>query len=407
MNMRSESTSVDLLDRTLDVDSHEMVPAQQWGEVFGPAAGRIAILAEPFMRKTGGNDFSNPTFAGDIEDITYDNVWNIRGTRAPGASDFSRRIEVIDLMGVMRQLVFPSYALIAEQFLDGNDFILRDQVETNLPLPELRALGRAGLDEYNEWAVKLAHLCPDRLRPVAYLAHGNSADELIAEATDLINRGIPAVHLSSGSPPAGLSPADPKLDPLWTVLEENDVPILLHVGGGFSFLDAAWGRAPAFKPGKVQSHELGLEPYTFSTLHMSACNYLTVMILGGVFERFPRLRFGAIELGAAWLGGLAEHLDLWAAGVYAHRLKPFISMLPSEYMARNVRVTPFNNLEPIEEHLLRYPHLVNCYCYSTDYPHIEGGTDIKRILHERVAPLGDEVLEKFFATNAELLLPGR
>lgn len=406
MTSHTES-SVDLLDRTLDVDSHEMVPSHLWGEVFGPAAGRIAVLAEPFMQKTGANDFSNPTFPGDIAEITYDNVWNIRGTKAPGASDFTRRVAVMDLMGVKRQLVFPSYALIAEQFLDGNDFVLRDQVETNLPVPELRALGRAGLDEYNEWAVGVAQLDPDRIRPVAYLSHGNSVDELLAEATDLIRRGIPALHLSSGSPPAGRSPADPELDQLWSLLEANDIPLLLHVGGGFSFLDAAWGRAPAFRPGKVESHELGLEPYTFSTLHMSPANYLTVMILGGVFERFPRLRFGAIELGACWLGGLAEHLDMWATSVYKTRLKPYISMLPSEYMARNVRVTPFNNFEPIEVHLERYSHIVDCYCYSTDYPHIEGGTDIKRILHERVAPLGDEVLEKFFATNAELLLPAR
>jgi predicted TIM-barrel fold metal-dependent hydrolase len=397
-----------LMDRLLDVDSHELVPSHLWADVFGPSAGRIAEVSEPFFRKQGAaTNFANPGYPGDVMDITHDNVWQVRGTAAPGACDFSRRTAVLDIMGVERQLVFPSYGLVAEQLTDGNDFILRDHVESTLPVAELREIGRKGLDEYNEWAVRTSQLNPDRIRPVAYLYHAQSVAELFAQATDLVGRGVRAVHLSSGHPPAGMSPAHPDLDPLWALLEANDIPMLLHLGGGFSLMHEAWGRAPAFLPGKVESHEVGLEPYTFSVLHFSPCNYLSVMILGGVFERFPRLRFGVLELGAHWLGALAETLDMWARDVYSTRLKPFISMLPSEYLARNVRVTPFNNIEPIDEHLRRYPHLVDCYCYSTDYPHIEGGLDSKRVLYDRVAPLGDDIVEKFFVTNAELLLPVR
>jgi hypothetical protein len=50
-------------------------------------------------------------------------------------------------------------------------------------------------------------------------------------------------------------------------------------------------------------------------------------------------------------------------------------------------------------------HLATSYCFSTDYPRIEGGTDIKRKFVKRLAPLGEDIMHKFFRTNSELLLP--
>src|SRR5258708_19280735 len=47
-----------------------------------------------------------------------------------------------------------------------------------------------------------------------------------------------------------------------------------------------------------------LFPYT--TLFRS--HFISMLVLGGVFERFPSLRFGAIEVGGGWLGPLAERL---------------------------------------------------------------------------------------------------
>jgi predicted TIM-barrel fold metal-dependent hydrolase len=66
-------------------------------------------------------------------------------------------------------------------------------------------------------------------------------------------------------------------------------------------------------------------------------------------------------------------------------------------------VTPFNNFEPIEEHLARYPHLQDCYMFSTDYPHFEGGLDIQRVLEQKLSAFDDEVQAKFFRHNAEIL----
>ncbi|MER6176157.1 amidohydrolase family protein [Streptosporangium sp. NPDC001681] len=395
-----------LLDQTLDVDAHEMTPSHLWGEVFGEAAARISELALPVLKKTGANDFYNPTLAADVEEITDENVWNIRGSRAPGAFDMSRRVAVMDVMGVARQFVFPSFALFANHLYTGTEATHRDRYQLTLPEAEIRALGLAGINEYNEWVVRQSQVEPERIRPVAYISPGDSPEELYEQTEALLDRGVLAINLPAGHPPGGRSPASPELDPYWEMLDRRNIAVLVHVGGEWGFLKSAeWGRAPAFKPGKVESNELGSEPFSFATMQLPICNYLAAMTMGGVFERHPGLRFGAIEIGAGWLGPWAENLDMWARDVYATRMKPFISKLPSEYIASNVRVNPFNNIEPLDKYIAKYPNLRSSYCFSTDYPHIEGGKDVKRKFIDLLAPLGEEVIQDVFVKNCELLLP--
>ena len=396
-----------VLDRVLDADSHEMAPSHFWGPLFGAASGEIAERIEASLKMQRGNDFYAPDLRGDSAEITQETVWFRKGTSAPGAFDFARRLEVMDEMGVRRQLVFPSYAIFASMLMVGNEHTVRNFLGLTGSAGEIHELGRAGLEEYNNWAAATTTSYSDRVRCVAYLVDDGNVEDLVVRTEGLISKGIRAVNVPHGVPPGGVSPADPAMDDFWRLLEENDVALVTHVGNEQGlFASNVWKKAPAFKLGKVQSHELGLEPYSFATLHYTAAHFLTVLILGGVFERFPRLRFGAIEQGSSWLGPTAESLDMWARDVYSERLKPFISMLPSAYVNRNVRVTPFNEFEPVVRDLERYPRLGDCYCYSTDYPHVEGGKNSKQELYEQVAPLGETIVEKFFAKNAELLLPG-
>jgi len=44
---------------------------------------------------------------------------------------------------------------------------------------------------------------------------------------------------------------------------------------------------------------------------------------------------------------------------------------------------------------------------AIDYPHIEGGTDVKRKFVNQLTPLGEDTMQKFCRTNSELLLPSQ
>ncbi len=179
--------------------------------------------------------------------------------------------------------------------------------------------------------------------------------------------------------------------------------MLFHVGTEFAFASPRWyANAPEFEYGPKSSIEFPIEPYRASTIHLANEAFLGAMILGGVLERHPRLRVGVIECGAHWVGPLAEKLDLWATQ-FRGRLDG-LSMRPSEYLARNVRVTPFF-FEPIDHYVSRHPDLVDVYCFGSDFPHVEGGKESLKGYYDRLAPLGRDVVEKFFVTNGELLLP--
>jgi predicted TIM-barrel fold metal-dependent hydrolase len=401
------ASSHPVLDRVLDVDSHEMAPLQLWGQTFGPAAGEIAGRVAAWA-EAEGNDLHAPGVSEDTTPIRPDTAWQMKGCLAPGAFDFSRRLDVLDTMGISRQLVFPSFGIVASMFKLGDEFRVRTFLGlTDTPVGYLRELGAAGLSEYNHWVAATTSANPDRFRCVGYLTEIGSVDALLAETEALLARGVRAVNIPHGVPPGGVSPADPALDGFWGMLEKNNVPLLTHVGNEEGlFATTTWKKAPAFylKP-RDGSIELGREPYTFACLHFAAEHFLTVLVLGGVLERFPELRIGMIEQGSSWLGPAADHLDMWARDVYFRRLKPFLSMLPSDYINRNVRVTPFNDFEPIARDFERYQNISDSYCYSTDYPHMEGGQASKQTQYDRLKPLGQTVVEKFFLTNAKLLMP--
>ncbi|WP_375476322.1 amidohydrolase family protein [uncultured Jatrophihabitans sp.] len=402
--MRLPNSTV--MNRVFDVDSHEMAPLHFWGSTFGPAAGEIADQITDAMKLQIGNDFYAPDLAGDLTTIDHDSVWNLKGTSAPGAFDFARRLDVMDEMGVARQLVFPSFAIFASMAKIGNEFQVKNFLGMKGSIGEIQDLGDAGLTEYNNWAAATTKNS-DRTRCVAYVMDNGTVDDLLEQTETLIGKGIRAVNIPHGVPPAGVSPADPSMDQFWELLESHDVPLVTHVGNEQGlFASGQWKRnVPAFALGKTQSIELGLEPYSFATLHITAGHFLTVLVLGGVFERFPNLRLGMIEQGSSWLGPAADNLDMWARDVYHNRLKHHISMAPSQYINRNVRVTPFNDFEPVAQDFARYPQIADSYCYATDYPHVEGGKESKQKLFDQISPLGEEIVDKFFRSNAQLILP--
>jgi predicted TIM-barrel fold metal-dependent hydrolase len=400
---------VPLLERTLDVDGHEFAPPHLWGNIFGPVGARLAEVCAPFIAAMGEDYIARPGQAADDAPLTAENVWTMRHSGAPGAFDMRRRLDAMDLMGVRRQLIFPSYGLWGQILAtpEGGGPIAAGmrQFLGGISVEESRELGFAGTDEWNDWAVRTTAIDPHRLRAVGMFKAPRDPADLMSQAEGLMDRGLRGLLINTGEPLAGLSPAHPDLDPFWALLAERDVPVFAHVGSDLGLLaSSTWSDAPAFAPSKL-SIELGFEPYSMATMHLAAEHFLTVMVLGGVFERHPALRFGAIELGAHWLGPLADNLDMWVEKVFARRIKERLPLKPSAYLARNVRVTPHNVVEPVAEFFTRYPHLADCYCYSTDYPHVEGGQHINGRMHEALTPLGGEVLERYFAQNGEWLLP--
>jgi predicted TIM-barrel fold metal-dependent hydrolase len=121
------------------------------------------------------------------------------------------------------------------------------------------------------------------------------------------------------------------------------------------------------------------------------------MVLDGVFERFPELRCGVIEQGAAWVPALLQHVD--AAADHFGKFEPHLkdlSLKPSEYLRRQVRFTPlvFEDVEWLIESA--GPEL---FLFSTDYPHPEGGSDPFGRFEDSLGNVGATARKQFYAEN--------
>lgn len=391
-----------------DVDSHEMIPGHFLEDFFGEEGRIMGKVFEAADRINPDPTNENMHMPGvtDTMPINSETVWEVRGPTAPAAIDFGRRLEVMDTMGVERQLVFPTSAIAAIMVGGMSDvsYEMRFGGDTSMFGDLSRAeFGKRFIYAYNDWVINNAVLGDGRIRLVGMIPSSPDLSEMMQTAEKLVSNGVRAVYLMADEPPAGMSPANSALDPMWEMFESANVAVTLHLGVEFFFVDPTWANADVFQ-GLFQSPEIPhCSIHMFANLHTALDNYLSTMVLGGVFERFPRLRVGVLEVGAHWVGPSARRWDMYV-NVFRRSAAAKLPMKPSEYLARNVRVSPFN-FESVDRYFQDDPNLADVFCYSTDYPHLEGLTDSMNKMHERVDPLGDEFITKFFRTNGELLLP--
>ena len=303
-----------------------------------------------------------------------------KGWMAPGALDTEVRSRVLDALHIDAQLVFPTFALA---------HFARSK-EPDVLYGGTEALNRA----------MVAFCAPDpRLKAVGYLPL-RDPDRAVLALDEALKAGISAVWVPSDAP-GDFSPTHLDLDPVWSRLAEAGVPFVLHVGGG-KLLPRAFHNNGLPRPKDWLGGGENLRAKDFPVLHHSPERFLACMTLDGVFERHPTLRGAAIELGATWVPGLLRNVD--------HAFRSFskfepalgdLSLLPSEYLRRQVRFTPF----PFEDTAWLIEQCgPDLFMFSTDYPHPEGGKRPFEAFGDAVASFDESTRERFFWRNgAELL----
>lgn len=360
--------------RITDLDAHLQIPTDLYPDILGPAGEKIAADFKDIAYFNSGD--------GEVE-ATEESIWKVKGVSAPGAYTLENRLHVMDMMGISRQLVFPQ--VIVCFMIWGKD--------ENAQLT---------MRNYNDHVCNWTKQSGGRIRAAAVL-RTNTLDEMLEEADRVIANGAKAIFINEGRAPAGLSPADTDLDPFWARLAEADIPLLLHIGGQQGFFNSPiWGQAKAFKTGGFGAGE-PVDTHLMSTVHMAPQNFVQTLILSGVLERHPGLNLGVIELGSHWVGPMADLMDMLIDQSFSKTPRAALSMKPSEYLSRQVRVTPYL-MEDIATQIDRYG-LEDVYAFSTDFPHEEGGRDPIGRMGGNVSRLGDKMLDRFFVTNGELLLP--
>ena len=185
------------------------------------------------------------------------------------------------------------------------------------------------------------------------------ADDALGEATRCVEelgfRGVWRRPEHFGSLPRL---QDEAYEPLWSYLEDVDVPFAIHPGIS--------GLVPVRRaPGRFDDY---FTPAARDALrHRSRCIDLTTFVAYGILERHPRLRVAFLETGAVWamsfVHRLDEHLELFGFDRAA------LTMKPSDYFRRQCFVS-VEEVEPgLAVMLEEYPDSI---VFSSDYPHADG-----------------------------------
>ena len=337
---------------------------------------------------TNSHDFIHEEVAKQKErarrgEMPSDVVHGVKGWRAFGAFDAAERRAALDDLGFARQLVFSTFA--GGQYLSHEDMDVR--------YGGIRAHNRA-----------MAEFCggDDRLIAVGQLSLADPA-RCVEELKEGVRLGCGAFWIP-GMPAGDRSPGHPELDVVWQAFCDLKVPFMLHVGPNAKTKIAAYENNGKPRPRDVTGAENGenLRVRDFMVLSVAAQQFLTSLVFDGVFERFPALRGGVIELGAGWVPEFLRMLDL-SQRIFK-RMDPTVAALPlkaSAYIRRAVRFTPF----PGEDvgRMLRDagPEL---FLFSSDYPHPEGTDDPIGRFERTFAGVDEAAKEQFYRGNFEYMM---
>lgn len=171
---------------------------------------------------------------------------------------------------------------------------------------------------------------------------------------------------------------------LYARLEEMGLPLAFH--GAHNWYERSMEQLNKF----ISAHALGFPFYNMI--------HLTNLVVNGIPERFPRLKFIWMEAGLSWIPFMMQRLD----SEYMMRTSeaPLLKRKPSEYMQEM-----YFSTQPIEipakpeflEVTFEMINAENHLLYASDYPHWD--FDLPRVIYD-LPFLKEEAKRKILGGNA-------
>jgi predicted TIM-barrel fold metal-dependent hydrolase len=303
-------------------------------------------------------EYLDPAFHDDFDAWRekYKNPWkDLRDTdlRVRNWDDDRRDADQL-AEGVVGEVIFPN---TVPPFYPG--FVLF----AGPPKPEEYAHRRAGIHAHNRWLADFCARKPAQRAGIGQIFL-NDIDDAIEDATWIKEHNLRGgVLLPTVAPDVHwVKPLyHPDYDRLWSALQDLDVPVNLHSGTG----SPNYGKFPSTPMIMISEVPFyGMRPFVH-------------MLLSGVFERFPRLRFVMTEGSAAVFPPMLKQLD----GIIANVQKGEIGELKytadnalpksaTEYFQQSCWVgASFPGPADWEARTVLGP---NRFMWGNDYPHDEG-----------------------------------
>lgn len=264
----------------------------------------------------------------------------------PAAYDAKARLAYMDEIGAWASALYPNIGGFgSESFLGLDD----------------RELMLACVQAYNDWLIEWIGPDPRRFIPVMAIPFWD-----VTAAVGEIHRARKLGHkavLFMGAPQDFGFPflGDPHWNPIWTAVQDVNLPISLHIGTGDFSKDFA-------NPQRFAAH--GITPsivtQSMGVLLHNAIQMLDVA-MSGILPRNPHLRVVSVESGIGWIPFVQEALDHGFEYTNVRAEKPEFTKKPSEYLREQVWACTF--FEALAPQRLVDVIGADRIMFETDYPH--------------------------------------
>jgi predicted TIM-barrel fold metal-dependent hydrolase len=300
---------------------------------------------------------------------------------SPAYTNREERLKVMDEQNLERVFIYPTIGYSVEHHLVDDWDMLYDLFHA-----------------YNSWVDEdwgFNHRERIYAPPLIPMADVNRA---ITELEWALERNTRLVTMTPG-PWYGRSPADSYFDPFWQRVNDAGLLVIFHAYGGIpqaysQFYKQAWSRAPVTNQAHAAMLQGSLLPF-----HRPVMDSMMAMVLGGLFNRFPRLRAASIEVGAAWVGYFLHELDHAGSNLVERRVQTFDGELvgfPSDVFKQHCFVAPFPEEDVEALAALIGPTQV---LFGSDWPHPEGVAQPEDF-RKYVAAMGDHEQRLVMRDNA-------
>lgn len=374
--------------RIVDIDAHILEP-KGWLRSYASAAVQDQI---PELGEGDSNfnqllddsyrDFNQRKNNENLQSKLANEFMSMprKGWMSLGGWDVDERRQALDLLGFDCQLIFPTGSF--EQIM---------RTPTSVRLEAVRAMNRGMLDFCQDPRLLASAYVPFEFGPEIAL-------DLIAQA---VANKVPAVLIDSIPASHQHSFTHPDFDVVWAALQEANIAVFLHVGA-----DQNYRPVPKvfFDNGRDMRHfrsDAPGDPLSYMAIGYPGELFLASLVYDGVLEKFPKLRIGITELGATWLPSFLHFIDTGARAFKNIQDLSHLSMRPSDYLRRQVVVSPFAGedvgwiIEQVGEQMV---------AFSSDYPHHEGTDDPIRRFEASMSAVSDVERTAFYFDNGARLL---
>ena len=268
--------------------------------------------------------------------------------------DATQRVADMDDEGIAGEIIFPNTV---------PPFFRTSVLICGNPSVEDYPLRLEGIRAHNRWLVDFCAEYPERRAGIG-LIYLNDIDAAIEDVKWIAEHGLRGGVLLPHVPDdcTHILPLyAPEYDRLWATIQDCDLVMNHHGGTG----SPDYGRYPISLPIRL------LETPFFSIRSYQH------LLLSGVFERFPKLKYIVTESGCAWVPEVLEKLDwIWervstgAVGEFEFNADSITPEKPSFYAKRNCYYGA-SSASPVELKN-RKAIGVERVLWGSDYPHYEG-----------------------------------